>query len=508
MTAIVQGREHQGDLTLDADVVIVGSGASGAVVAYELAAAGLDVVVLEEGPHVPAERYAKMRPSESIRHMWRDAGMGFAIGMGDTPTVNVTMGRTIGGSSVLTGGVCFRIPDSVLDVWSRVHGLREMTPEKMEPYFRSVEEAIHVEDVPVAMRSRSTALFAEGASKLGFEMKSMRRNTKGCNGCGRCNFGCPHGAKMSVDVSYLPRAIAAGARVYSDCLVERILSKGDHAVGVAGALLDGPRARRRGALEVRARRVVIAAGSYHSPLLLQRAGVGRASGQVGRNLTLHPAFRVMARFDDPVRGWKGALQSAWSDHYEHERITMTGLFVPPGVVAATMPGIGVEHTRRAAQIPHIALFGGLIHDDGGGYVRRGIGREPIVTYRMSREDRAAVPVVWRRMAEIFLAAGAREIFLPILGEHGIGADRLRTMDLDHIPPTRIECASQHPLGTCRMGASPEHSVVNPDGEAWDLRELWVADGSVLPTSLGVNPQLSIMSMATRIAWKMRERRLS
>ena len=125
MTAIVQGREHQGDLTLDADVVIVGSGASGAVVAYELAAAGLDVVVLEEGPHVPAERYAKMRPSESIRHMWRDAGMGFAIGIGDTPTVNVTMGRTIGGSSVLTGGVCFRIPDSVLDVWSRVHGLRD-----------------------------------------------------------------------------------------------------------------------------------------------------------------------------------------------------------------------------------------------------------------------------------------------------------------------------------------------------------------------------------------------
>ncbi len=507
MTAIVQGREHQGDLKLDCDVVVVGSGAAGSVVATELAEAGLDVVVLEEGPHVAPESYAKMRPSESIRHMWRDAGMGFAIGVGGTPTVNVTMGRTIGGSSVLTGGVCFRIPEAVLDVWAKVHGLRDMTPEKMEPCFRAVEDAVHVEEVPVAMRSRSTTLFAEGASKLGFELKPMSRNTKGCNGCGRCNFGCPHGAKMSVDVSYLPRAIRAGARVYSDCLVDRIVTKGDHAVGVAGALLDGPRARRRGSLEVRARRVVIAAGSYHSPLLLQQAGVGRASGQVGRNLTLHPAFRVMARFDDPVRGWKGALQSAWSDQYEHERITLTGLFIPPGVLAATMPGIGVEHTRRAAQIPHIALFGGLIHDDGGGTVRRGIGREPIVTYRMSNADRAAMPRVWRRMAEVFLAAGAREIFLPILGEHAVDADRLRTMDLDHIPPTRIESASQHPLGTCRMGISPEHSVVNPDGEAWDLRELWVADGSTLPTSLGVNPQLSIMSMATRIAWKMRERPL-
>jgi choline dehydrogenase-like flavoprotein len=312
---------------------------------------------------------------------------------------------------------------------------------------------------------------------------------------------------MSVDISYLPRALARGARVYSDCLVDRILTRGDRAVGVSGALLDGPRAKRRGALEVRARRVVVAAGSYHSPLLLMRGGVGRASGQVGRNMTLHPAFRVMARFDDPVEGWKGALQSAWSDQFEHDGITLTGLFVPPGVLAATMPGIGVEHTKRAAYVPHLAMFGGLIHDDGGGTIRQGIGREPVATYRMSPADRATMPKVWRRMAEVFLAAGAREVFLPILGERPVDADRLRAMDLDHVPATRIECASQHPLGTCRMGVSPEHSVVNPDGESWDLRELWVADGSVLPTSLGVNPQVSVMSMATRIAWKMRERRL-
>jgi choline dehydrogenase-like flavoprotein len=111
------------------------------------------------------------------------------------------------------------------------------------------------------------------------------------------------------------------------------------------------------------------------------------------------------------------------------------------------------------------------------------------------------------MAEIFFAAGAREVFLPILGERGVTADRLRTMNIDHVPATRIECASQHPLGTCRMGTQPEHSVVNPDGETWDVKDLYVVDGSILPTSLGVNPQLSIMSMATRLAWKMRERPL-
>jgi choline dehydrogenase-like flavoprotein len=382
-----------------------------------------------------------------------------------------------------------------------------MTPKAMEPCFEAVERAVHVEEVPVAMRSRSTTLFAEGTRKLGFEMKPMRRNTKGCNGCGRCNFGCPHGAKMSVDVSYLPRAIAAGARVYSDCLADRILTKGDHAVGVEGVILDGPRARKKARFTVRARRVVVAAGAYHSPLLLMRTGVGRASGQVGKNLTLHPSFRVMARFDERVRGWSGALQSAWSDRYEHEKITLTGLFIPPGVLAATMPGVGPEHAEKAAYVPHIALFGGLIHDDGGGVVRRGFGREPVVTYKMSREDRASIPIVWRRMAEIFFAAGAREVFLPILGERGVTPDRMRTLDIDHVPATRIECASQHPLGTCRMGVSPEHSVVDPDGESWDVKDLFVVDGSVLPTSLGVNPQLSIMSMATRLAWKMREKPL-
>jgi choline dehydrogenase-like flavoprotein len=508
MTPIVLGRAHQGDLKLDCDVVVVGSGAGGAVVATELALAGQDVIVLEEGPYVAPETYATMRPSESMRHLWRDGALSFAIGLGDTPMINVTMGRCLGGSSVLTGGVCFRIPDAVLDVWSKVHGLADMTPARMEPCFEAVERAMHVEEVPVAMRSRSTTLFGDGARKLGFELKPMRRNTKDCNGCGRCNFGCPHGAKQSVDLSYLPRARAAGARMYTDCLVDRIVTKGDHAVGVTGRLLDGPRARKKGALDIRARRVVIAAGSYHSPLLLRRAGIGRASGQVGRNLTLHPAFRVMARFDDPVRGWNGALQSAWSDRFEKEKITLTGLFIPPGVVAATMPGIGSEHAERAAAVPYIALFGGLIHDEGGGVVRPGFGREPIVTYRMSKEDRSAVPRVMRRMAEVFLAAGAREVFLPVLGEHGVDADGLRTLDLEHVPAARIECASQHPLGSCRMGISPEHSVVNPDGEAWDLKDLYVADGSILPTSLGVNPQVSIMAMATRIAWKMRERALA
>lgn len=501
MSGVKSARDWRGDLVLDADTVVVGSGAGGAVVATERALRGERVIVLEEGPNVPAELLGKMRPSESLRHVWRDGAFTMAVGVGDSPAINVTMGRCVGGSSVLTGGVCFRTPEPVLDQWHRELGLRGYTPKEMDPYFDHVERAIHVEEVPVEMRSRSTQLFALGAKRMGYEMKPMKRNTHNCNGCGRCNFGCPHGAKMSVDLSYLPRAMAAGAEVWSHCLVERVIRKGDRAVGVEGRLLN--RAGKRGdRLTVHAKRVVLAAGAWHTPLLLRSSGIGRPE-LVGHKLTLHPGFRVMARFDEPVRGWQGALQSGWVGDLEPEGVTLMSLFVPPGVLGATMPGVGPEHTSNARHLGHLAMFGGIIHDHGGGSIYRTPGREPLVLYRMDPRDRTRVPILLRAMARSFFAAGAREVFLPVLGMRGLDADAFARLDLDRLPTNRLECASQHPLGSAQMGASPDHSVVDPDGRVWGMDHLYIADGSIVPTSLGVNPQLSIMAIATRVADRMR-----
>jgi choline dehydrogenase-like flavoprotein len=505
--AIQIGRAQQGPLRLETDVVVIGSGAGGAVVAAVLAEAGQRVLVLEEGPHVPPEQYGQMRPSESIRHLWRDGAMTAVLGVGDSPLINLTMGRAVGGSSLLTGGVCFRVPEKILASWSRDLGLTALDARALEPCYEDVERVCHVETVPESMRSRSTELFALGASRRGIEMSPIRRNTHGCNGCGRCNFGCPHGAKLSVDRTYLPRALAAGAEIWSDCLVEKILTRGDRAVGVRGRMLDGPEGRPGARFEVRARRVVLAAGAMHSPVLLARSGLGRASGQLGRNVTLHPGFRMLARFDDPVRGWQGALQAMYTDSFEHEGITLMGLFVPPGVLAATMAGVGPAHAARARLIPHLAMFGGIIHDHGGGTIHRFLGREPWMTYRMAPRDRALVPRVIRHLAEAFFAAGAREVFPPVFGQPGVDADAFRKLDLEHLPASRLECASQHPLGSCRLGTSPDHSVCDVDGQVWGMRELFVADGSIVPTSLGVNPQLTIMTLATRIAWRLRERPL-
>jgi choline dehydrogenase-like flavoprotein len=506
---IVQARTLERDTEISCDVVVVGSGAGGAVVATELALAGQDVVVLEEGPQIDAAEHGAMRQSESLRHVWREAGMTAAIGLFGAPTVNVTMGRVLGGSSMLTGGVCFRTPESVLDGWAAAlraaggsaHGL---DAKGLEPCFERVEKAIHVEEVPISMRSVSTQLFAEGAARRGHPVTPIRRNTRGCNGCGRCNFGCPHQAKLSVDLAYLPRAVEAGARLYSDCLVDRVRIGGGRAVGVEGHTLDGE-ARRRRRFRVRAKRIVVAAGGVHTPVLLQASGLGGLDSHVGRGLTLHPGCRIFARFRDPVRGWAGALQSAYSDRLFERGVIMTSLFVPASVIAAQLPGVGPAHSALAAHVDRVAMFGAMVHDEGGGVVQRNpFGREPFMFYRWSEHDRRAMFLGLSEVAETFFEAGAEEVFLPILGMGGLDADALRRLDWDRLPVGRLECASQHPLGSCRMGPTAGVSAVDPWGRSWDVENLWVADGSILPSSLGVNPQLTIMAMATRIAWHLRE----
>src|SRR5690606_119805 len=306
---ILQGRFHEGDLELSADVLVVGSGAAGSVAAKILAEAGRSVIVAEEGGYVPPEEYARFRPTEAMRRMYRDGGTTTALGVGDTPFMSVLAGRTVGGSSVLTGGVVFRIPEHILHHWSTDLGLEEMAPERLEEAYRSVEEESHVETVPVEMQSQSTVLFAEGAKRRGFSLKPMQRNTRGCRGSSRCNFGCPHRAKMSVDVTYLEKARRMGTQVIADCRIERIEIRGGKAVGARGRLLraDGSRAGR---VRVHARKVVVAGSALSTPILLQRSGVGRWSKAVGRNLSLHPGARVTALFDRDVSAWKGALQSA------------------------------------------------------------------------------------------------------------------------------------------------------------------------------------------------------
>jgi choline dehydrogenase-like flavoprotein len=495
---VLRGREQARPFSAKADVVVIGSGSGGAAVARELARDGRSVIVLEEGGHYAPEEYGAMPVTHVLRRMGRESGLSVALAVGDTPLIAVMGGKCVGGSSVLTGGVCFRIPDEVLHGWSTDLKLDRMTPESLDPYFAEVERTIHVEDVPTAMRSRSSELFVEGAAKMGIAMKSLRRNTHGCRGAARCNFGCPHRAKMSVDISFLPDATAHGARIVSDALVERIDITGGKARGVRGRFLDGETGEPRVPFDIRAKVVVVACGSLHTPVLLRRSGLD--SPHIGRHLTLHPTFRVGALFDEDVSGWDGSHQSVYSDQYTSEGLKFVGVFPPVNVLTAAFPGVGRDLVRYTKKMPNLAFFGGMIHDDGGGQVRRWISREPLVLYRMIERDKARMLKGMHILARMAFAAGAKEVLLPIFGMSAVKSEKdLAFLEEGKLAAGRVECTAFHPLGSARMSATEEAGVVKPTGETWAVENLFVCDGSILPTSIGVNSQVPIMSVAVMLA---------
>lgn len=504
---VTKGSTLSTDHEDSADWIVIGTGAGGMVAATHLAEAGDSVLLLEEGPYYTQEEIRSFRPSETMRKMWREGGLLAAVGLGKTPIISVAVGRNVGGSSVHTGGVCFRIPSYVHREWVKGHGLETLSEKAFDEAYRDVEERVHVEIVPREAWSRSTQRFADGAAKLGVEMKPLRRNTHACEGNARCNFGCPAGAKLSVDLSYLPSAAKHGARVLADAWVSRVVFRGDRAVGVEGHLLRTPphHGKLGPKLKVHANKgVIVACGTLHTPLVLQRSGIKHAA--LGRNITLHPAFRVGALFDERVHAWDGAMQGAYVDHYEDEGITMVGMFPPVNVLAGGLPGVGPAHRRTVRRIGHIGTHGGMVHDAGGGVVHAppfGGGREPILTYEMAAQDLVRLRHAVTLLGEMAFEAGAREVYVPVFGVAPLTSRKaLLDLERDPIDPARIECMAFHPLGSARMANDPRRGIVDERGRVYGTKGLYVVDGSVLPTSIGVNSQVPIMTMATRLAWQM------
>ncbi len=490
--------DYHADIHETCDVCVVGSGPGGAVVAKELAEKGHSVVLLEEGDHVTRADWNGM-PLPGLMRMYRDGGVTGTIG---NTAVSVTMGRCIGGSSTVNSATCFRTPDPILASWRRDLGLEALTPEKLNPVFERVESILNVTRLSWDVLGKNAQIVKRGCDRLGLTCRPLLHNVKDCRGCGPCQFGCQEGAKQSVDVTYIPLAERHGARIYANCLAERLIIRNHIVHGVTASVIHPRTGGRSYTVNVAARVVVAACGAMLTPAFLRRNGL--KNRHIGRNLQIHPATRVVALMDEVVEGWKGVSQGAYVDDFQGRGIMLEGAFVHPSLLLPALPGIGREHKQMAVDCKRLAVFGVMAHDETTGRVFNvpGSGRanRPVSTYFISAADIARLVTGVARTAEIFFAAGALKVFtgiarMPVMHSP---ADIEKLLGLK-IKPVQVEMLAFHPLGSCRMAAHPGLGAVSPAGETYDVRNLFVSDGGVVPTSLGVNPQITIMALATLIA---------
>ncbi len=491
---IVSPTESPGHLDERAEVAVVGTGAGGAVVAAELAEMGLDVLLLEEGDF-RGRRDFTARPLDGVRHLYRSGGSTGTIGNTFIP---VPLGRTVGGTTTINSGTCWRAPDDLLQRWEREFGIPSLARGGLAREYERVEKAIGVAPVPESLLGPGAVRFRSGAEALGFRGEVISRNAVGCRGTGVCVFGCPRGAKQSTDVSYIPRALSAGARLHVGAQVQRILLDGGRATGIVATRLDS-RGRSTGTLRVRAPRVVVCAGALLTPVLLARSGLAGRRSPVGRNLRIHPSVRVIALFDDPVRAWEGVPQSYHLHELEPEGIFIQGMFVPPEVQAPAVPGIGRPHKERMAAYERMASFGALISDTSSGRIFTA-GKRSLVWYWLNRHDVCRLLRGLSTVARVFFAAGAREVY-PGLRQRPVVRSMREAEELERIPAhaADLDLMAFHPMGTARMGADERGCAVDLTGRLRGVSGVYVADASLFPTSTRVNPQLTIMAFATRIA---------
>lgn len=514
-----ESRGPSSDPRPSADVIVIGSGAGGAVAAARLAEAGRDVLLIEEGSCVERDELTELEGDTTAR-LYAEGGFRAT----DDLSFVLLQGAAVGGGTLVNWMITFRAPDFVLDEWADRLGITGFSPAEMAPAFERVEREIHLAAVPDDAHSPNNRILLRGASALGWRVGGAKINARGCIRSGFCGQGCRYGAKQSVDAVYVPRALAAGTRLLADTRVDRIeiVERGGTAsvLGARGTpplkrvhatVLDRRTRRPAGGVIAEAPVVVLAAGAVGTPLLLARSGLG--GGGVGRYLRLHPTTAVAALYDDEVYAAAGIPQSAVCDQFLRRDENGYGFWIEcaphhPALGAVATPGFGVAHRDLMRQFRRTANLIVLVRDGAdldrsNGAVRLGRNGRASITYRLGPRDRRHLIDGVEAAARIHLAAGASEVRTLHTVPCVMRADRdLAELRRRRYGPNEIGMFSAHVNGTCRLGTDPRRSGAAPSGERHGVRGLYIADGSLLPTGLGVNPQATIMAMATLIVERM------
>jgi len=504
---VVDGARLDRDRDLECDVAVIGSGAGGAITAESLAAAGLLVAIVEEGPLASSSEF-HMREGEAYGRLYQDGGTRKTA----DGAISILQGRCVGGSTTVNWTSSFRAPAQTLAHWRGVLGLATMDEGELAPWYERIETRLSIAPWALAPNENNDAL-RRGCEALGLRWGVIARNVRGCWNLGYCGMGCPTNAKQSMLVTAVPAALERGAILVHRARVERLRIAGERvsaceASGIeASGAAPGPYRIR-----VRARHYVLAAGAIGSPAILLRSRAPDPYRVTGRRTFLHPTVASIATMPAPVRAWSGAPQSVYCDHFLPSDVAGPAGFkiesapVHPVLAAITLPGFGEEHAHAMAQLPARQALIALIRDGfhpespGGRVVLREDGSAAL-EYPMTPYLWEAARRAWLAMARVQLAAGAREVLAVHEEARGAASWEAARREIEGLPlrPLAARVMSAHVMGGCAMGADPRVCVVDEAGRSHHLANLSVHDASIFPTSLGANPQLTIYALAARMS---------
>ncbi len=491
------------DLTLECDVCVIGSGAGGAWTAHELVKQGKRVVMLEEGGY-HTKREFDMTEGRAFTNLYQELGDRGT----DDLSITILQGRSVGGGTTVNWCSCFRTPERILQVWKDRFGIDTISTEILAPHWDAIEKRLHIAEWPQEAMNANNKVLWDSLGKLGYERSLIRRNVNGCLNIGYCGMGCPVDAKQSMLATVLPDAVEKGLALYANVSARTLEFNGRRITSVRALVIDPVKNRPTGVtVTIKPKLTVVSGGAINSPGLLLRSGLD-AEGRVGSRTWLHPVVATMAEFPFEVRAFSGAPQSVSSHHFIERGPGNIGFFleVPPlhPLLAATASsGTGALVQDMLSRLPYINSMlaihvDGLLPEETGATVRLkdGANFKYSITYDFQPAHWDAFKFACKEMAKLQFAAGAKRVASlhldPVVMEKPEDIEKLEQAPW---APVRVRVLTAHQLGGCAMGKDPRTSVVDPQLKFHTMDNLFVVDGSVMPTSLGVNPQETIYGVA-------------
>lgn len=493
------------EATLDAEVCVIGSGAGGSVAAAVLSRAGCEVLIIERGGYHSQADYTGDE-YEMLRRLSLGKGL---FGTHDN-AFGLLASTCLGGSTVVNWCTSLRPPADVLDEWERDCGIDGTAGSEFQAAIEAVERRLNVNTLE-SRHNPNNQMLVNGARALGYRVETIPRNVRGCEDCGPCVYGCARGAKQDALVTYITDAYQAGARVLVRTRAERVLARGGEVAGVEAVTAD-PASGEQHRLTIRCRTVVLSGGAIFSPALLLRSGLGNA--MVGRDLRLHPVTACLGFYPEPIKIWSGAAQTATCTEFSRAD-GRHGFWIEaspahPGLAAMAVPWAGGEaHKRLMMRLAHVGALIVLVRDRGSGRITLTPDGHPVVRYALHARDRALMLLGVEEMGRIHLAAGALEV--ASLHNRGVQVRRdqpdaaarfAEALRREGIQPNALAMFSAHLMGGLPMGADARRAAVDPSGQLYGVRNLYVADASLFPTAPGVNPMITVMAMAYRVAGRI------